>query len=59
VRVAAEIGEHLFGAGERSLGVDDPLRAAQQMDALGEWGGLGQIGERAGKAQLTRRECRP
>jgi hypothetical protein len=29
------------------------------MDALGEWGGLGQIGERAGKAQLTRRECRP
>src|ERR1700712_317981 len=36
--VAAEIGEHLSGASEWTLAVDDPFRAAQSAEAPGEPG---------------------
>src|ERR1700712_6035409 len=44
--VTAEIGEHLFGAGEWTLAVDDPFRTAQSAEAGRELSGLGKIGER-------------
>lgn len=56
--VAAEIGEHLLGAGKRPLGVDDPLRAAQCAEALGKCVRFGECGKRAGEAQLAGRERR-
>src|ERR1700712_3713704 len=57
--VTAEIGEHLFGAGEWTLAVDDPFRAAQSVEARGEPGGLGKTGEPAREAQFAGYERRP
>ena len=42
VSIARQIGEHLFGAGERPLGVDDPLHSPQRHRGserlgIGEW----------------------
>ena len=59
VRLAAEIGEHLRRAGERTLGVDHPLDAAEGAEAFGESIGSGEGCERARKAQLARCERRP
>jgi len=53
VGVAAEIAEHLFGPGERRLGVDDPLDPGQGVELGGKAGRLGQGGERAGKAEFA------
>ena len=36
VRVAAEIGEDMFGRSERRLGIDDPVLAPQLADRCGE-----------------------
>ena len=57
--VAAEIGNHLFRAGEWTLAVDDSLRAAQSAKAPGEPAGLGEISERAGEAQRAGCKRRP
>src|SRR3974390_361057 len=53
--VAAEIGEHLFGAAERRLGVDHPVDAPQLVEPDGEGGRFGKIGE---IAEETERTCR-
>ena len=49
--VAAEIAEHLLGAGERRLGVDDPVDAGQVIEASSEGGGIGERAEFPGEAQ--------
>ena len=51
--VAAEIAEHLLGAGERRLGEDHPVDAGQRVELSGEGGGIGQAGEGAGQAELA------
>jgi hypothetical protein len=48
--VAAEIGQHLFGATERRLGIDDPFDASQLVEPGGKGRGLGKTGEVAEKA---------
>ena len=51
--VAAEIGQHLLGAAERRLGIDDPVDAPQLVEPVGEGRGLGEAGEVAEEAQLA------
>ena len=53
VSVAREIGEHLLGAAERRLGVDDPIYLAQRDDALGESAWFAERRKLAEKAQLA------
>ncbi len=53
VGVAAEIAEHLLGPGEWRLGVDDPVDLGRRVEPSGKGGGVGQAGERAGKAQFV------
>ncbi len=55
--VAAEIGQHLFGATERRLGIDDPFDAPELVEPGGEGRGLGHTGEFAEEAQLAGLEC--
>ena len=48
MRIAAEIGQHLFGASERWLGVDHPVEALEFAQATREglrFGKIGEIGE--------------
>ena len=54
VRVTAEISQHLFGAAERRLGIDDPVGASELLKAPGECGGIGEVGEIAKEAQPAR-----
>jgi hypothetical protein len=51
--VAAEVGEHVFGAGERRFAVDDPRPVAQRGEPLGEGDRRRQGGERAGEVQFA------
>ena len=51
--VAAEIGQHLLGPAEGRLGIDDPVDAAQSVEAGGEGVGLGKTGEIAEEAELA------
>jgi hypothetical protein len=48
--VAAEIGQHLFGATERRLGIDDPFDAPELVEPTGEGRGLDHTGEFAEEA---------
>jgi hypothetical protein len=57
--IAAEVGEHLLGAGERTFGIDDPLGGTQGAEALGKRARLGELGECAGETQLASFECCP
>src|SRR6266851_20285 len=56
--VAGEIGEHLFGAAERSLGMDDPGNGPQRSQAGGEQGWLAQARQTVEKPELARIERR-
>lgn len=56
--VARKIGERLFGAAERRLGVDDPIRLAQRADALGESSAFTERRQLSEKAQLVFVETR-
>jgi hypothetical protein len=47
--VAAEIGQHLFGASERWLGVDHPVEALEFAQATCEGLRFGKIGEIGGE----------
>ena len=51
--VAAEIGQHLGGAAEGRLGIDDPVDPAQFAQAAGEGGGLRECGEIAEEAEFA------
>ena len=51
--VAAEISQHLFGAAERWLGIDDPVDAPEFVEPGGEDRGLGKTGEIPEEAQLV------
>lgn len=42
MRVAAEIGQHLFRAAEGWFGIDDPLDPPQLIELAGEGGGFGE-----------------
>lgn len=53
MRIAAEISQHLFGAAEGRLVVDDPVGLSELVELLGEYGGIGEI---AKEAQLTNRK---
>lgn len=53
VRVAAEIGQHLFGAAEGRLGVDDPLELAALGQSAGEGVRFGEPGEIADKLEMA------
>ena len=55
--LAAEIGQHLFGATERRLGIDDPFDAPELVEPSSEGRGLGHTGEFAEEAQLAALEC--
>ena len=59
VRVAAEIGQHLFGAAEGRLGVDDPFDLAAVGQMRAKAGGLGELGEIAEEAADRRPRRRP
>ena len=50
--IAAKVGEDLFGAAERGLGVDDPFDPLQLGQVSGEGAGVGQTGEIAEEAEL-------
>ena len=52
VGVPTEVVEHLFGAREGPLGIDDPVDPAQAGEPLRAGAGLGQIGGAAGKGEL-------
>src|SRR5438445_1466049 len=56
MRIAAEISQHLFGPAEWRLGVDDPVGPSELIEPLGEYGGIGEMGEITEKAQLASRE---
>jgi hypothetical protein len=51
--VAAEIGQDLFRAAERPLGVDDPSALGERSDQTGEGGRLGQMGEFGKELQVA------
>ena len=51
--IAGEIGEDLPGAGERGLGIDDPLGAAQWRQKAGERRGRVERGEIGKEAELA------
>src|SRR5215510_15550163 len=51
--VAAEIGQHLFGASERWLGVDYPVEALEFAQATCEGLRFGKIGEIGEEPQLA------
>src|SRR6267142_1284308 len=51
--IAAEIGQHLFGATERRLGIDDPVDAPEFVEPSGEDRGLGKTGEITEEAQFA------
>lgn len=51
--VAAQIGKHLPGAGERTLGVHRPFDAAQWRKACGEGASPGELSQTAPEAQLA------
>ena len=53
MRVAAEIGQHLFGAAERRLGVDHPFDPSQFAQAAGEDIGNHEPGKRAEEAEAA------
>ena len=53
VGIAAEIGEHLLGSAEGSLGVDNPVNLAQGRKMPGESGRIGEVREIAKEADLT------
>src|SRR3981189_1867728 len=55
--IAAEIGQHLFGATEWRLGIDDPFDASELVEPGGEGRGLGKTGEVAEEADLASIEC--
>jgi hypothetical protein len=55
--VAAEITQHLFGATERRLGIDDPFDVPELVEPGGKGRGLGETGEVAEEAQLAGIEC--
>ena len=57
VGVAAEIGEDLLGRAEGRLGIDDPVHFAQGFKSRREGPSLGQSGQLAEEAQLSRIEC--
>ena len=43
VGVAAEIGKHRFGSGERALGVDHPIDVVQWSEIFCEFSGIGKM----------------
>src|SRR6266849_4002325 len=59
VGIAAEIGEHLFGAAKRRFGVDVPLLAARCAEAAAESGRFGEPSESAEEAQRAGLKRRP
>ena len=58
MRVAAEIGQHLFRAAEGWFGIDDPLDLPQLIELAGEGGGFGERREFPEEAELACRERR-
>ena len=58
MRVPTEVLEHVLGAGERPLGIDDPVPVAQSLAPsregaeIGEIGGAGGEGEQPSVARL-------
>ena len=56
--IAAEIGQHLIGSGERALGIDRPFDRTQRIETFGEGVGFGQGRECAGEVQLAGDERR-
>ena len=61
--VAAEIGQHLFGAAERWLGVDDPVEAPEFVERdvakAVRFGKIGEIAEEAAACRRRRRSAGP
>ena len=57
VRVAAEVVEDLFGAGEGSLRIDDPLGLAGRAEVLGEARWVAERLQPAGEVELSGLEC--
>ena len=51
--VAAEIGQHLFGAGKWRLGIDDPVDTPGFFDNAIECGRIGQAGDIGKKPKLV------
>jgi hypothetical protein len=51
--IAAEIGKHLLGTGERTLGKDHPVDATQRVEAFSKRRRFGQRRKRTGEAQLA------
>ena len=54
VGVAAEVAQNLFGASKRSLGVDNPVEAAEGSKECGECTGFSQMHEIGEKTQAPR-----
>ena len=54
--VAAEVVEHLFGAAERSLGIDDPFDRAKNVQKAIERTAIRQVLESSVKFQITSME---
>ncbi len=53
MRVAAQIVEHLLGAAERLLGINNPVGAARNGQIADECAGLGQVGKRRKEPQFA------
>ena len=59
VRVAAEIGQYRLGAGERALGIDDPLAPPQLGEAPGEDSGSASAASAPKKPSLPASNAAP
>ncbi len=51
--VAAKVGDDLFRAGERALGIDHPIVGTYESEELVQRLGLGECGKAPGKAKLS------
>jgi hypothetical protein len=51
--VARQVGEHGFGAGEGTFGVDDPLRSSERRQGAREGSRVGQVREFAEEGELA------
>ena len=58
MRVASQIGQHLFGTAKGRFGVDDPLDLAQIVEAASKGRRLGQIRQCTEEAEFPRQEGR-